>query len=52
MIVRTPDYASREIFGGRCPYTDELCDSWECDTCAVEQAERQMLKDYEDGESE
>ncbi len=43
----------RELFNGRCPYTDELCDSWECDTCEVEQEELELLKEfYKDGESE
>ena len=35
----------KELFDSHCPYTDELCDSWECDTCEVEQAEQQMLKE-------
>ena len=43
----------RELFDSHCPYTDELCDSWECDTCEVEQEELQMRKElYKDGESE
>lgn len=43
----------KELFDSHCPYTDELCDSWECDTCEVEQEELQMRKElYKDGESE
>lgn len=36
MIVRTPDNASRQIFGGRCPYTGEVCDDWVCDDWVCE----------------
>lgn len=47
MIVRTPDYASRWIFGGRCPYTDEICDDWVCEICPVKEAKQGKFKDFE-----
>ena len=34
----------RQIFGGRCPYTDDPCTTFACGTCNVEEAEREYLK--------
>lgn len=44
MIVRTPDNASRQIFGGRCPYTGEMCDDWVCEICPTEKTEMVMME--------
>ena len=36
----------REIFRGRCPYTDEICESWNCKECIVE--DRELMQTKED----
>lgn len=33
------DEYGRELFKGRCPYTDKKCESWKCEDCEVEKAE-------------
>ena len=35
----------REIFRGRCPYSDEICESWNCKECIVEDQERMWTKE-------
>lgn len=35
---------ARQIFGGRCPYTGNRCETFACATCNVEAAERQYLE--------
>ena len=35
----------REIFRGRCPYTDKICESWNCEECVIEQQERIWTKE-------
>ena len=37
-----------EFFNWICPYTDELCYEWECDTCVVEAQEREAMKAIDD----
>ena len=41
----------REYFKGICPYTDKPCDEWMCQTCEVEQREREWLEGEEDGQN-
>ena len=41
----------REFFEGRCPYTDKPCDEWTCQTCEVEQREREWLERDDDTEN-
>lgn len=38
------DPDARQIFGGRCPYTDAPCTTFACGTCNVEAAECEYLK--------
>lgn len=38
------DPDARQIFGGRCPYTGNRCETFACATCNVEAAEREYLK--------
>ena len=35
---------ARQIFGGVCPYTAKPCETFACETCEVERAERQFLE--------
>ena len=37
------DYA-RNLFKGRCPYTDKLCTVWKCEKCPVELRERELIE--------
>ena len=34
----------KEHFEGKCPYTNNPCDSFKCDTCPVEAEERAFMK--------
>ena len=45
------DY-ERKLFKGRCPYTDEPCEDWECQKCPVEQRERELMKAFDEEETE
>lgn len=36
----------REIFGGKCPYTDQSCLSFDCENCNVEEYENKKLLEY------
>ena len=38
----------REYFNGICPYTDNPCDDWHCQTCEVEQREREWMEGEEE----
>jgi hypothetical protein len=38
-----------EFFDGKCPYTDKPCYEWECDTCEVEEQEKEAMKAVDDG---
>ena len=33
----------KEYFKGKCPYTDYPCDHFNCETCPVEQEEREFM---------
>ena len=36
----------REIFKGKCPYTNKKCDDWNCKECKVNKEEEKSLKKY------
>lgn len=36
---------ARQYFGGLCPYTAQECESWRCNECEVEKAEREYLNE-------
>ena len=36
---------TKELFDGKCPYTGKNCESWNCATCEVEQAERRDMNE-------
>lgn len=35
----------REYFRGRCPYTNEYCESWNCEKCVIEDRERRFMEE-------
>lgn len=35
----------KELFNGKCPYTDKPCENWNCNECKIEQEEREYLKE-------
>ena len=37
----------RYIFGGKCPYTDEPCETFECEDCEVNKQEKDWIKETE-----
>lgn len=41
-----------EFFDGKCPYTDNPCYEWECDTCEIEAEEKKSMKELDKAESE
>ena len=41
-----------EIFNGKCPYTGNLCNVWECDTCDIEAEEKKSMEEFDKAESE
>lgn len=41
------DTSMRDRSGGRCPYTDEPCESWECVDCEVEAEEGRWLEELD-----
>lgn len=38
------------LFDGKCPYTDEPCDSWDCENCEVEAEEDKWLEELDEEE--
>lgn len=32
-----------EYFNGKCPYTDKLCNEWECVTCEINKREKDNM---------
>ena len=34
----------KERFNGKCPYTDKPCETFKCEGCAVEDAERKFVE--------
>jgi len=47
------DTYAEKLFDGRCPYTDEKCDNWNCQECKVEEEERHLFDDvYNESEVE
>lgn len=41
-----------EFFDGKCPYTDNPCYEWECDTCEIEAEEKKSMEELDRAESE
>ena len=41
------DTSMRDLFGGYCPYTNEPCDSWDCENCEVEAEERDWMEELD-----
>ena len=41
-----------ELFAYKCPYTDKPCYSWECESCEVEQEEREWCEQMEGSDSD
>ena len=39
-----------ELFDWKCPYTGKPCNEWECDTCEVEEQEKEAMKDIDDAD--
>ena len=35
----------KEKFNGKCPYTNKLCEDWDCLNCKVEEEEREYMKE-------
>lgn len=41
-----------EYFEGKCPYTEESCDKWDCVTCEINKQEREETEKMDKAEYE
>lgn len=42
--------SDRELFHGKCPYTGNPCNDWNCLECEIERQEREWSLQFDDDE--